>query len=82
MLCNRLAIMVNGRFKCIGSAQHLKSRFGDGYTATLRIKGPNYEQGMREVLRFMNRHFPQAILKVRTSATLFCLSNAGHVFRR
>lgn len=25
-LCTRLAIMVNGRFRCLGSAQHLKSR--------------------------------------------------------
>lgn len=25
-LCTRMAIMVNGRFKCLGSIQHLKSR--------------------------------------------------------
>ena len=25
-LCTRLAIMVNGRYKCIGSPQHLKNR--------------------------------------------------------
>lgn len=25
-LCTRLAIMVNGRFKCLGSCQHLKNR--------------------------------------------------------
>ena len=25
-LCTRLAIMVNGRFKCLGSIQHLKSK--------------------------------------------------------
>ena len=29
-LCTRLAIMVNGRFKCLGSIQHLKSKFGAG----------------------------------------------------
>lgn len=29
-LCTRLAIMVNGKFKCIGSIQHLKSKFGEG----------------------------------------------------
>ena len=27
-LCTRLAIMVNGQFQCIGSVQHIKSRFG------------------------------------------------------
>ncbi|KAL4696272.1 hypothetical protein H8957_001522 [Semnopithecus entellus] len=31
-LCTRLAIMVNGSFRCLGSPQHIKNRFGDGYT--------------------------------------------------
>eukprot|EP00056_Hartaetosiga_gracilis_P010708 m.159480 g.159480 ORF g.159480 m.159480 type:complete len:1802 (+) comp13370_c0_seq2:43-5448(+) len=34
-LCSRLAIMVNGQFKCIGSLQHLKSRFGKGVFVTV-----------------------------------------------
>lgn len=29
-LCTRLAIMVNGKFKCLGNIQHLKSKFGAG----------------------------------------------------
>ena len=37
-LCTRLVIMVNGKFKCIGSIQHLKSRFGQGYTVILKIE--------------------------------------------
>uniref|UniRef100_A0A4W2CE11 ATP binding cassette subfamily A member 7 n=1 Tax=Bos indicus x Bos taurus TaxID=30522 RepID=A0A4W2CE11_BOBOX len=36
-LCTRLAIMVNGRFCCLGSVQHLKGRFGAGHTLTLRV---------------------------------------------
>ena len=28
--------MVNGQFKCLGSIQHLKNRFGSGYTLTIR----------------------------------------------
>lgn len=28
-LCTRMAIMVNGRFRCLGSVQHLKNRWGD-----------------------------------------------------
>ena len=27
VLCTRLAIMVNGTLRCLGSAQHLKNRF-------------------------------------------------------
>lgn len=36
-LCTRLAIMVNGQFKCIGSPQHIKSRFGEGYIVTAAV---------------------------------------------
>ncbi|KAM7436905.1 hypothetical protein ABFA07_013407 [Porites harrisoni] len=36
-LCTRLAIMVNGYFKCLGSTQHLKSRFGRGYTLMVKV---------------------------------------------
>jgi len=37
-LCPRIGIMAGGRLKCLGSAQHLKSRFGKGYQVELSIK--------------------------------------------
>jgi ABC-type multidrug transport system ATPase subunit len=37
-LCTRLAIMVNGHFKCLGSTQHLKNKFAMGYTLNVKIK--------------------------------------------
>ncbi|XP_056600911.1 ATP-binding cassette sub-family A member 2 isoform X1 [Triplophysa dalaica] len=61
-LCTRLGIMVNGRFKCMGSIQHLKNRFGDGYMITVRTKTT---ASVKEVIRFFNRNFPEAILKER-----------------
>ena len=36
-LCTRLAIMVNGQFKCLGSPQHLKNKFGKGYTVMVKV---------------------------------------------
>jgi len=36
-LCNRLAIMVNGKFRCLGSPQHLKNKFDQGYTIIAQI---------------------------------------------
>ncbi|XP_029772205.1 phospholipid-transporting ATPase ABCA7 [Suricata suricatta] len=41
-LCTRLAIMVNGRFRCLGSAQHLKSRaeLREGHGGRLRFHLP------------------------------------------
>jgi ATP-binding cassette subfamily A (ABC1) protein 3 len=35
-LCTRLAIMVNGEFKSLGSAQHLKNKFGEGLTLVVK----------------------------------------------
>ncbi|XP_055936421.1 retinal-specific phospholipid-transporting ATPase ABCA4-like [Argiope bruennichi] len=37
-LCNRLAIMVNGRFRCLGSIQQLKTKYGQGYTVIIKLK--------------------------------------------
>lgn len=36
-LCTKIVIMVNGRFVCLGSPQHLKNKFGHGYTLIVRL---------------------------------------------
>ena len=61
-LCTRLAIMVNGELCCLGSIQHLKNRFGDGYTIKVKVGGhiPN----LTPVIHFFNDTFPNALLKV------------------
>ncbi|XP_070271734.1 phospholipid-transporting ATPase ABCA7 isoform X3 [Myotis yumanensis] len=58
-LCTRLAIMVNGRFHCLGSPQHLKGRFGAGHTLTLRVPMGKSEP----VMAFMAATFPGAELR-------------------
>ncbi|VEL23039.1 unnamed protein product, partial [Protopolystoma xenopodis] len=35
-LCHRLGIMVNGQFQCLGSPQHIKDCYGNGYTIEIR----------------------------------------------
>lgn len=35
-LCPRIGIMANGRLRCLGSAQHLKNKFGQGYQIELK----------------------------------------------
>lgn len=37
-LCPRIAIMANGRLRCLGSAQHLKNKFGQGYQIEMKVK--------------------------------------------
>ncbi|XP_027591452.2 ATP-binding cassette sub-family A member 12 [Pipra filicauda] len=62
-LCTRLAIMVNGSFQCIGSLQHIKSRFGRGFTVKMHL---NSNTVCTEMLtEFMKSHFPNTCLKDR-----------------
>ncbi|RHY02314.1 hypothetical protein DYB25_008542 [Aphanomyces astaci] len=37
-LCTRVGIMVGGRLRCLGSVQHLKSRFGDGFMVHAKVE--------------------------------------------
>ena len=37
-LCNRVAILVDGEVKCLGSPQHLKNKFGDGYYIQMKLE--------------------------------------------
>uniref|UniRef100_A0A669Q6A4 P-type phospholipid transporter n=1 Tax=Phasianus colchicus TaxID=9054 RepID=A0A669Q6A4_PHACC len=67
-LCTRMAIMVNGRFRCLGSVQHLKNRFGDGYTVVVRAAGPGPELGT--VQHLMQCSFPGIALQEQHGSTL------------
>jgi len=58
-LCSRLGIMVNGQFKCLGSIQHLKNRFGSGYTLTIRC----HEGQTNKVIERIQTLLPRAELK-------------------
>ncbi|XP_053549107.1 retinal-specific phospholipid-transporting ATPase ABCA4 [Bombina bombina] len=62
-LCTRLAIMVKGTFKCLGTIQHLKYQFGDGYIVTMKIKplklGSAPDSGPAE--KFIQTNFPGSL---------------------
>ena len=59
-LCTRLVIMVNGKFKCLGSPQHLKSKFGTGYKVSLRLDKHN-DQNRNKLQAFMKANFPEQL---------------------
>lgn len=63
-LCTRLAVMVNGQFKCLGSPQHLKSRFGEGYflIARVSITSDGVIPNMEPLIKFIEQKFPGCIL--------------------
>lgn len=64
VLCTRLAVMVNGRLRCLGSAQHLKNKYGDGYTMLIRVRSTASERDVNAIKHFVSRHLPNAQYKV------------------
>ncbi|XP_022703187.1 ATP-binding cassette sub-family A member 3-like isoform X4 [Varroa jacobsoni] len=60
-LCDRMAIMVNGMFQCLGSSQYLKSKFSQGFTFIVKLRPtdiPSYV--IPKVLTSMKLYFPNA----------------------
>ena len=65
-LCTRLAIMVNGQFKCLGSTQHLKNKFGEGYTLMAKIRERediDVFEKTEALKKFIEKTFPGSVLK-------------------
>ncbi|EDS44170.1 ATP-binding cassette sub-family A member 3 [Culex quinquefasciatus] len=64
-LCTRLAIMVNGEFKCLGSTQHLKNKFVKGFLLTIKVKRADDQQEQRvaRAKSFVEDTFDGAVLK-------------------
>ncbi|XP_008296944.1 retinal-specific ATP-binding cassette transporter-like [Stegastes partitus] len=71
-LCTRLAIMVNGSFKCLGTIQHLKYKFGDGYVVTMKIRAakPGCAPDLNPAEAFMESTFPGCIQSEKHHNTL------------
>jgi len=63
-LSTRLAIMVNGQFKCLGSVQHLKNKYGKGYSLILKCKNQSDPiQATHEVENFVYHNIRGSVLK-------------------
>ena len=65
-LCTKLGIMVNGELKCLGSLQHLKSRYGEGYSLLVKIaidSTTNSNENVRHFIEFIMEQFPNNVLK-------------------
>ncbi|XP_048030796.1 retinal-specific phospholipid-transporting ATPase ABCA4a isoform X1 [Megalobrama amblycephala] len=71
-LCTRLAIMVNGTFKCLGTIQHLKYKFGDGYVVTMKIRAAKAGTvpDLNPAEAFMESTFPGCIQREKHYNTL------------
>ncbi|KAL0617246.1 ATP-binding cassette sub-family A member 3 [Plecturocebus cupreus] len=62
-LCTQLAIMVQGQFKCLGSPQHLKSKFGSGYSLRAKVRSEGQQEALEEFKAFVDLTFPGSVLE-------------------
>ncbi|XP_069935833.1 cholesterol transporter ABCA5 isoform X2 [Cherax quadricarinatus] len=77
-LCARIGILVQGSLRCVGAIQHLKNKYGGGYTLEIKIKHEECsavkefktppdgikQSGsiMEQVHNIINETFPNAVL--------------------
>ncbi|XP_067320332.1 ABC-type organic anion transporter ABCA8-like [Anolis sagrei] len=66
-VCDRVAIMVSGQLRCLGSIQYLKSKFGKNYLLQIKVKG--VEEGELLNTRIL-QIFPRAARQERISTLL------------
>ncbi|XP_028675904.1 ATP-binding cassette sub-family A member 5 isoform X2 [Erpetoichthys calabaricus] len=95
-VCDRVAIMVSGQLRCIGSIQHLKGKYGCGYSLEIKLREDMELQQVALLHKEVLRIFPHAVRQesfttlmvykvpmedVKSLAVAFSqLENAKHVF--
>jgi ABC-type multidrug transport system ATPase subunit len=60
-LCHRIGIMVAGRLRCLGNAQHLKNKYGQGYQLDVNTDSKHAE----DLLNGIAKLFPNSKLLER-----------------
>ncbi|KAL7984894.1 hypothetical protein Chor_003464 [Crotalus horridus] len=85
-LCTRIAIMAKGTFKCLGTIQDLKYKYGDGYIVTMKIKAPKLGllPDLSQAEQFMCQNFPRGIQREKHYNILqyqICTCSLAKIFR-
>lgn len=70
LLSDRIGIVADGEFQCIGTAAELKYRFGKGYSCTLTTSDRTKE-GRDKIMDLIHSMFPTAILLTEPLAGVF-----------
>ncbi|XP_012500398.1 PREDICTED: ATP-binding cassette sub-family A member 3-like [Propithecus coquereli] len=63
VLCTRLAIMVQGKFVCLGSPQYLKNKFGNIYILKVKFRTDAVENIIEGFKTLIAKVFPGSVLK-------------------
>ncbi|XP_075554666.1 phospholipid-transporting ATPase ABCA3-like [Dermacentor variabilis] len=64
-VCDRLAIVIDGEFQCIGTLTHLRSKFAQGYTVTVKTHD-EYKDDLEyrgKLMRAISDTFPNSNLQ-------------------
>ncbi|VDO61146.1 unnamed protein product [Haemonchus placei] len=72
-LCTRIAIMDRGQLRCIGSKQHLKNKFGEGHSLTVKMTSQNDA--------LLAAKFVQSHLKGAKMESVHCSTVFFHIVR-
>ncbi len=71
-LCNKIAIMAAGQFKCIGSSRHIKNKFGRGFSLIIKCKRsiePTNDVAVLE--KFIIENIPRSTIKETQYDSIF-----------
>ncbi len=55
--------MVAGRLRCLGSSQHLKHRFGNGFEVNIKMQAPSEDS----LLQVLSQLLSQKVVRVTNS---------------
>ncbi|CDW52395.1 ATP binding cassette sub family A [Trichuris trichiura] len=69
-LCARLAVLVHGEVKCIGSPQQLKAKYGKGYLLIAKFVSEEYMPGF---MRSIEETFPNSTIQEIHGRQMHCL---------
>lgn len=69
VLCNRLAIMVNGELKCIGSSQELTRLHLVGFNIIVRLKQGSSSHEIENVKTHMTTELPCSLVDSNSVST-------------
>lgn len=67
-LCDKLAIMINGRFVVLGSPNYLKTQYGHGYTIEIQQENSLFKRQDTNIHTIIKQRIPTALLIHDSSA--------------
>lgn len=59
-LCDKLAIMINGRFVVLGSPNYLKTQYGHGYTIEIQQENSLFKRQDTNIHTIIKQRIPTA----------------------